>query len=181
MIKSTIIKGEELERIKIHAENAWINGKSNIRSKDREKEGMTDQLVGQLGEYSIAKFFKNPEAYFRRREELDKTPWKGDNGSDFGDLKIDVKASLMRRSKDIFTYNLLVRPKEYHENTFYVLCLIDELDEGYKVYLVGYATTDMFPPIEQSGPFKGAHKLKATKLLEITALARLVEETILIR
>lgn len=175
-VKSTIIRGEDLITIKDNARKAWLGGKSNVRRPGRrESFGLEDQFVGQCGELALAKYFERTETYFTRREEINIRPWEGDDGSDLSGHPIDVKTSLMRKSQDPFRYNLVVRPKERHENNSYVLALIPRLtNEECKVILVGYAKDSEFPEFPDStGVFSGAFRIPADDLRDLAFLKAL--------
>lgn len=170
MIRSTIIDDEAFTRIEANAEAAWLNGKSQIRTDDREKYGMTDQLVGQMGEYALAKFLGDTDGYFARRDLINKTPWKGDGGSDITGHAVDVKTSLMRRQQDPTRYNLLVRPKERHKDNIYVLALVPSL-EARKVLLVGWLPDyRLNVKLRTEGVLKGTYALNATCLNDMDKL-----------
>lgn len=167
---STVIDGKDFEVVEQNAEKAWMNGKSHIRSSERERFGMEDQLVGQMGEYALAKWFGDIPSYFSRRQKINETPWKGDDGSDIDGLHIDVKTSLMRRQKDPSRYNLLVRPGERHQHNIYVLALVESI-ELKKVLLVGWLKDSELPthPVS-SGIFEGAYLMPATNLNDMKNL-----------
>lgn len=169
-VYSTTIEPEDFEKVKQNAEKAWLNGKSHIRSSDREQYGMEDQLVGQMGEYALAKWLGVLPSYFSRREIINLNPWKGDEGSDVDGMQIDVKTSLMRRQKDPSRYNLLVRPRERHNENIYVLALIPDIQDG-KVLLVGWLRDSELPtdPVG-SGVFAGAFLMPATNLNDMKSL-----------
>lgn len=179
LIKSTVVETQDLHRIRQHARKAWINGKSNVRTSDRGSFGMQDQLVGQLGEFGLAKYLGDTGQYFARREERDLTPYEGDGGSDFPGLQVDVKTSLMRGSRNAFQYNLVVRPRERHENNIYVLALVPTLADyldGVKVLLVGYADDREFlPNLEDQGVFAGAYRLSARELHDLSDLKEMLD------
>lgn len=167
MIPSTTPDPETLERIRGHAEACWINGKSHIRGAERASAGPEDQMVGQLGEWALARYMGVEETYFSRREQKDLKPWEGDDGTDIDGVPVDVKTSLMRASKDPLRYNLLVRPRERHPETWYVLCLVESLETN-KVFLVGGLPERALPTtVDTSGPFKGAYRMRAKLLLEM--------------
>lgn len=165
MIPTTKVDGEILERIRGHAEKAWLNGKSHVRTSDRATKGMEDQLVGQLGEYALARYFGVEEQYFNRRLLIEEQPYLGDGGSDLPREQVDVKTSLMRGSQNPERYNLLVRPAERHDGNIYVLALVKSLVAPVHVLLVGWCTEADLPskPAEK-GIFEGAYRLPATKL-----------------
>lgn len=174
MIKSTVVTNPELLGVRQHAHNAWLNGHSHVRGSDRAQMGEVDQLVGQLGEFALARYLGDEESYFQRRRRIDKTPTVGDDGSDFKDLKIDVKTSLARRSPNPRDYRLLVRPRERHTENVYVLGIVENpeglfLDAvSHKVYLVGWAyDSDLPAEPHEGGVFDGAFALPARKLREM--------------
>lgn len=171
-IKSTTIRTDDLRVIIDNARLAWLGGKSHVRDEDRALYGIDDQLVGQLGEYSLAKYLGNPKAYFQRREEINQNPWQGDGGSDFPGLQVDVKTSLMRRQRNVLKYNLVVRPKERHKHNIYVLALVKEIwVDKPEVILVGWARDDELPDeTDQQGVFAGAYRLPATSLHDMREL-----------
>lgn len=172
-IRYTIVDGPDFQRVKENAELCWINGKSHVRSTDRVEKGPEDQLVGQLGEYALAKFLGDIDGYFERRDLMNLNPTVGDDGSDFGGLPIDVKTSLMRASLKPLSYNLLVRPRERHADNLYVLALVSQIqDTEAKVYLVGFAEDRELPFVPESfGPFKGAFKFEACRLHAVDELS----------
>lgn len=171
-VKVTTVSGPTLERIRSNAEKAWINGASHIRGGDRSRMGPEDQLVGQLGEYAIAKYFGVDESYFARREEINRNPYVGDGGSDLVGFNVDVKTSLMRASSNPMKYNLLVRPKELHADTAYVLALVaDASASDIQVRLVGFAWAEDLPDsVETAGVFRGAYRVPATHLKDVCQL-----------
>lgn len=174
-VRSTTIKGRSLARVKINAEKCWLNGKSHVRSSEsRSSFGVEDQIVGQLGELALARFLGKPETYFERRALINENPWQGDGGSDFPGLQVDVKTSLMRRVRSPLSYNLVVRPRERHEDNLYVFALVPSLGAwDCRVLLVGYATdADLPVHPESEGVFAGAHRLPARGLRDLGELAQ---------
>jgi len=142
-----------------NAQKASLGGRSNVRGKDRSSNLLTDQIVGQLGTYALSMFlFGNPKKYLETRDLANTNPWSGDNGYDLIGVRADIKTSLMRRSKDPMTYNLIVRPRETHPDWIYILGLVDQIRRP-TVYLMGW--TKELPPINQSGIFAGAHVVPA--------------------
>jgi hypothetical protein len=103
---------DQLDLAKTMAKRAEIGGKSQIRQRSSRQHNLAeDQLVGQLGELaaSIA-LTGNEDAYVQHRQERNKNPHLGDDGTDIKSL--DVKASRMRYGQDPTAYNLVVRPAE---------------------------------------------------------------------
>ena len=171
MIHYTIVDGEDLERIRAHAKNCWLNGISRVRSSKRAEHGPEDQLIGQLGEFAFSKWMGDADSYFARRERMDLNPTEGDGGSDFDGTSIDVKASKMRVDRHPMSFNLLVRPIERRDDSKYVLALIKELEDSFRVTLVGWAHDKDLPakPVSK-GVFEGAYKLPASRLKPMTEL-----------
>jgi nitrate reductase NapE component len=127
-----------------------------------------DQLVGQLGELALHRYMGAEEMYFQRRAEIDKNPLVGDGGSDFG--CIDVKTSLMRRSKPHELYRLAVRPRERHDESIYILALVETLTPPIKVVFVGWAYGFDIKHISTEGTFKGAYVMPASELIPMRLL-----------
>jgi len=100
-------------------------------------------------------------------------PYRGDGGVDIVGLdKVDIKGSLMRKSRDPLDYRLLVRPTERHVGWIYVLGLVPK-SRPYRTHLVGWAYDDDLPKTPNSrGAFKGAHVVKARNLRRISDLQR---------
>lgn len=168
----TIIDGKDLVVLRENAQKCWLNGKSAVRMGDRVRFGLEDQLVGQLGELALARFLGHPEKYFERRDEINCHPWEGDGGSDYPGHQLDVKTSLMRRSREPLAYNLVVRPRERHAENLYVLALVPALDrEAIRVVLVGFIRDGELPSEPQaSGVFAGAYRVAARELHEMGEL-----------
>lgn len=171
-IRTTTITGNDLVLVKANARSCWLGGASHVRSSDRTEWGEVDQLVGQLGEFALARFLGDPDAYHRRRSEINKDPWKGDDGSDFPGLRIDVKTSFMRvRDRSPLQYTLVVRPAERHSENIYVLAVVTEMhEESCMVKLVGYARDEEFGPARTNGVFAGAHCIPGWKLHDLGGL-----------
>lgn len=156
------------------AKFAEIGGHSNIRSgEDRANKLGIDQLVGQIGQYALSIYlFGEPGQYYIQRMAANLQPTIGDQGQDILGLNVDCKTSLKRNNKDPLTYRLLVRPQERHANWCYILALVHPNDqkkilltEPIMIQLVGWASDGELPvDCEVSGPFKGAHILKAPHL-----------------
>lgn len=164
----TIISQPTFDRIQTHVENACIGGTSWIRGNDRQSSLSEDQLVGQLGELALHRYMGAEELYFQRRAEIDKNPLVGDGGSDFGCL--DVKTSLMRRNKPHELYRLAVRPAEKHDDTIYILALVETLTPPIKVVFVGWAYGFDVKHMSTEGVFNGAYVMAGTELLPMKLL-----------
>lgn len=170
----TVVDEDSWKRIEKNAEAAWIDGKSHVRGSDRSAKGLEDQLVGQIGEWALAKFCGQTETYFSRREEINRNPYSGDGGTDLLGFAVDVKTSLMRASRSPLKYNLAVRPGERHPGTIYVLGLVDSLSSR-KVWLVGCCEEQNLPDeANKQGVFAGAYVVPATKLSDMGVVKALV-------
>lgn len=161
----TVIEGEVYDAILANAKAACIGGSSAVREDrgDRQRALHEDQLVGQLGEYAICRWFGAPEYYFERRARINADPLVGDDGEDFFG-QIDVKTSLMRGSGPRWGYRLLVRPRERHDGNRYVLALVDQVQAPATVWLMGWAHDSQFEWKEGDGPLKGAWAIWAFDL-----------------
>jgi len=134
------IPGDDFELIKANAEAANLCYGSKIKDRaEQKKTNAEDQLIGQLGEWAGCIWLRgSADEYFTRREEINKTPWLGDNGADVTGSNVDIKASFMRNRKmNILDYKLFVRPIDMHPNRIYVLALAYP-DEPQTVYLIGW-------------------------------------------
>lgn len=147
------------------ARNATLGGASQVRgSTERQSHLSTDQQVGQLGELALSLYLAGTPLFYQLTRTIrDLTPHQGDEGADLAATNVDVKTSLMRASPDPLRYRLLVRPKERHPETVYVLGLVPpSLDE---CWLVGWAgEADLPSAPATTGPFHGAYVLPATQL-----------------
>lgn len=164
----------ELERSRYFAGNAAIGGRSQVRgAKDRQDALATDQAVGQLGEMALSKYVGGTPLFYEvTRAIRDLNPTQGDEGGDLLATNLDVKCSLMRASTDPLRYRLLVRPKERHANSVYVLALVaQDVWQSGRVTLVGWCR-DRHLPAEaaRDGPFAGAYVLPATQLFPLPPL-----------
>ena len=108
------------------------------------------------------------QIYDSIRDKQNEQPNVGDGGVDIPPFRLDVKGSMARSlSKDVLTYNLLVRPKEKHENWMYVLALTVPP----KVALIGWAfDSDLPDRVESSGIFEGAYRKIARELKPMSSL-----------
>jgi hypothetical protein len=143
IMKKVFIQREELNIIEGFAKNAQLGGKSNIRTFDRIEKLKEDQLTAQLGEAALSKLITGSIGlYIQTRQMRDKTPWKGDGGTDLIGYKIDVKTSRARRGLD-FPYHLWVREREYNPETIYYLAIVPA-DKNDVVYFLGWAQGKYF-------------------------------------
>ncbi len=169
-IKTVVIPNSHYHRIVEHSKKAEIGGISHIRTTgDRKNNLSVDQLVGQYGTYALTQYLiGNVESYFDLREEMDKNPTVGDGGCDIVGTKIDIKTSLMRKSKNPLSYRLAVRPRERHPDWIYVLGLIPSIEPPIEVYLVGWEKDDnLNSHFQTEGVFAGAYTVMASELKKI--------------
>ena len=162
----------ELALSKHFARNATIGGASQVRGgAQRLAELSTDQQVGQLGELALSLYLAGTPLFYQlTRLVRDQTPLVGDDGADVLSTNVDVKTSLMRNaSVDPMRYRLLVRPRERHDDSVYVLALVPQsMDE---CWLIGWATAADLPSTPAAdGPFAGAYVLPATALMPLPPL-----------
>ena len=156
-----------------------IGGRSAIRGIDRAVTLGEDQETGHLAEAALHIYwFGHLSNYAIGRWYKNQYKDSGDGGSDIYAMNVDVKGSLLRRDdKDLKSYHLCVRPCEMHDDWVYVLALVYHLagnkNVSVGVYLMGWASTDMFGPVEESGVFMGAHILKADKLVALPPLRQM--------
>ena len=165
---------QELELCSINAKKAAINGYSHIRSQsDRTLHLEQDQLIGQIGEYVGHMILYNScKGYLQSRALANANPYCGDNGTDVIGQRVDFKTSrLSEKGLPIRRHNLVVRPHEKHEQTTYILILVDITK--LLAYVVGYAyTSDLPTQVNQGGIFKGAFVMPAYLLQPITQLKK---------
>lgn len=160
----------EFNLAKYHATRAEIGGVSRVRDlRDRQASIGEDQLIGQLGNIAIHKYLHgHSQQYALGRYMQNKFPRSGDSGEDVLGMNLDVKTSLMRQSDNFYSYHLPVRPHEMHPNWVYVLALVKpDYETTWNVFLMGWASSNRFGAPEESGVFKGAHILRADKLVEL--------------
>jgi hypothetical protein len=173
-IVSYRLTNEELQLCCTNAKKAAINGYSHIRSKaDRTLHLEQDQLIGQIGEYvGHMILFNSCDGYLKSRALANANPYQGDSGTDVIDQHVDFKTSrLSLRGLPISQHNLVVRPHEKHDNTTYILILVDSTMS--RAYVVGYAHTSELPKdVNKTGIFQGAYVLPALSLNPITHLQR---------
>ena len=150
-----------------HAAAANVGGKSHV-DESRAKQ-YEYQLAGQMSEAALFIWAGHNSAasfehYDQRRQKINLTPHKGDQGWEmvFKTHRVDVKGSHIRNpSRKLFDYHLYVRRPEMKADRF-VLALVP-MDESRTVQLVGW-----FPRLY----FKdGVHNTKLRDRFEIKAAA----------
>jgi hypothetical protein len=163
-----MLSQSDIEAAAGYAGRAQVGGQSQVRSgQDRQQQLATDQLVGQLGELALSKYLGGTRLFYELTRTIrDLDPHAGDGGGDLLATNVDVKCSLMRAANNPLAYRLLVRPRERHPNTVYVLALVEpDVWQTGKVCLVGWCKDTHLPkqPLAE-GPFAGAHVVLATEL-----------------
>ncbi len=170
-----IIRGRAYQEVLHLAGNAEIGGKSWVRSGgERATKLSEDQLVGLLGHMAASvKIFGTAAPFLEARREADLDPFTGDGGSDLPG-NIDVKSSLIRNVKrPLRQYFLPVRPREFHDDHVYVLCLVQMGRESARVFIMGWAHSTDFPPSpcdEEGHPLRGAYVIRAGNLRDMGGL-----------
>jgi hypothetical protein len=168
---------EEQEVVKHMAEQCWLGSDDATIATHGTKQHDTsqyliDQETGQYGELALHQFFfgktDGMNRYILQREERNSDKYKGDQGSDLWypeapAIRVDGKATTMRKSQNPISYNLVVRPRDWHENTIYVLLMRPKTEPIMKV--VGWALTNELPDtLKSSGIFEGAYVKRAGSL-----------------
>ena len=158
------ISPAEMAYLRRCAERAEIGGRSHIRGADRQDKLRQDQLTGMLGHYAaIRELFGNPWLFRLQRHFANTYPLDSDGGSDLPGARLDVKSSLLTKP-NMLDYRLPVRPRELHSSMNYLLALI-RLEPEPTAFLVGWCSASMLPrQTETSGPFAGAHVIRASEL-----------------
>jgi len=151
------------------AKSAEIGGASAIGSPQRLENLSEDQRTGMLANYAFAKWIGHRELWRIGRWCQDGTPRNGDGGYDLPTLRVDVKGSLLRTNLQPLDHHLWVRQPEWHDGWTYVLALVKQsLDV---VTLVGWATSEMFPPEWVNGTHgKPRRELRANLLKPLPPL-----------
>ena len=130
----------QMPGLREHARMKCLGLGSKIRGMDFTDEQLfQDQLIGVTCTLvGIKAVTGSNELYYRHIGETgDK--WTGDGGTDIPGARVDFKGSLMRASDDPLNYSLLIRPREFHERTTYILILVKEIgDEGAYGHIVGW-------------------------------------------
>jgi len=186
--------------IKIHLTKPWIaiarsqaraftDAKlpSNIRHV--EARGSTedeDALTGHLAHVAVAKHlwsYDGVNQYIHACEKANMLPLVrkatgnkhvSDDGEDFINLGLDVKASLIRTRQPPIAHNSPVRPREWHPNIIYVQCLVETSGDlkGHhapftaNVYICGWQTAEAYKAKGKSegGVFEGAYVISVKEL-----------------
>ena len=165
------ISPHEFDLCKMHARKACIGGKSQFRKEDRFDTLYMDNLIGQLGNCTLSKWLTGRiDAWMQTRYVANQNPYKGDGGSDLLGSNIDVKTSLMRKEQDPWRYNLVVAPKELHQQDWiYILGLVPKFEAdgiAKEVWLVGWATGEEVASRgkRDGGKFKDFYVVKSRDL-----------------
>jgi len=163
------IRSYEMEFAYAMAEAAKIGGVSHVRGDEERGECLSeDQIVGQVGTLAGHRFmFGNANDYKVTRWYANRNPTVGDIGYDVTGCNVDFKTSLMRSpDRPPLDYNLLVRPRERHDDWIYMLLLVEKYSRAAaSVLLVGWASTRMLPDeVATGGAFSGAYVLPARHL-----------------
>lgn len=145
---------KEIETILYHAKLAEIGGASKFRNREDRIANMSiDQATGQFGEAGESKLLTGSiELYVRTREKKEKTPFRGDDGTDLIGFNVDPKASRMRCGCDRM-YHLWIRPREYHATVYYYLALMHP-DRNNEIMFVGWALGSTVPFITNTNRYE---------------------------
>lgn len=138
------LRSSEMDLIRWWARQKEFDGASQFRDRQRRNERMSeDQLTGQMCDAAASKLlFGSLHPYCISRWHASIHPYVGDGGSDLPGTNIDVKGRLMRHSKEVMDYDLLVRPAERHAGTVYVHCVREPDGIEGLVYIVGWIGED---------------------------------------
>ena len=153
---------------------------SNIRHVeargDTENE---DALTGHLAHIAVAKHlwgYDGVNQYIHACEKANMLPLVreatgkkciSDNGEDFINLGLDVKASLIRTGLEPINHNSPVRPREWHPNIIYIQCLVEDAKDAIrKVYICGWQDSNAYKVKgkSESGVFEGAYVVPIKEL-----------------
>lgn len=174
LVVTVALSKADLALVDHHAANAAIGGSSQVRTSATRRSFLgTDQSVGQLGELALSKYLGGTPLFYQLTRTIrDLNPHQGDAGGDLLATNVDVKCSLMRASQDPLKYRLLVRPRERHARSVYVLALVGpDVQSTGRVHLVGWCRDlDLPKNPAAEGPFEGAHVVPATKLYPLPPL-----------
>jgi len=159
-IPTIIDVSEHWETISRHARASCLDGKSSIIHDRAERRSRLwrDALVGHSGELALSLYmFGHPHAYVKSRLEREKNPWAGDGGTDLPGTRLDVKTSYLGPGKSPSGYALFVRPREFHQETVYVLGTMTVLRSPFKAYvgLVGWMPGKEYHQFKQSYTYHG--------------------------
>lgn len=161
------IQGDTMCVMQEHARMKCLGLGSRIRGRKFTKEELFEwQLIGVLCTYAgIRLITGSDELYHQHMRETGSNP-VGDGGTDIPGARVDIKGSLMRRSKNPLSYRLLIRPREFHENTTYILALVDEMaPSGANGYIVGFMDSSEILDVSVTDPTFGDARVVAANLL----------------
>ena len=164
-----------------HAAKSALGGTSHVRpDTDARQDNLgVDQLTGHLGNLALSLYwYGTTHPYVMGRTLQDKFPTVGDGGSDLPGLNVDVKTSLIRKpDPTLQDYNLIVRPRELHPGTVYVLCLIERQEyppdnAACLAHLMGWADARTLENagVASYGTFAGAFTIPAMQLTPLPPL-----------
>lgn len=172
---------EQFLIVEKEAKKLELGGKSAIRDnrQDRMRNIRNDQIIGQCGEMALSLYLTGKiDKYIERRNELNKTLWKGDGGSDFPNLKVDIKSSRKNDRLDYLDHNFLLKPKEYHLDTVYIQSLVKVTGVTALVVLVGWIKACMLPPKpREEGMFSGSYVVPCYDLNPLPPLLWVFDES----
>jgi hypothetical protein len=129
---------EDVDLCRRFAVEAELGGMSNVRTLEARKKALKpDQFVGQIGELVGCQHVLGVDPgraeYVQVRKLRGANPRKGDGGSDMLSVtNVDFKASRMSKwlIRTPWLHHLMVREREYHWETVYVLILVWFPPEG---------------------------------------------------
>ena len=166
---------EEQSKVNEMAENCWLGSEdAQHATRGTRQEDSTqylwDQETGQYGELALHKIIFGDEdneglrRYLLQREQRNVNKYEGDQGSDLWlpelpQYRVDAKTSTMRSRQDPFFYYLIVRPRDYHEDTDYVLMMRPK-NAVPTIQIVGWCNTSELQ-WDASGKFPGAYTISA--------------------
>lgn len=113
-----------------HAQMKCLGYGSRIRGKEFTDDELFEwQLTGCMCTYAgIYKMTGSTDRYFQHMEDTGDNPY-GDGGTDIPGARVDFKGTLLKDGRDPLKQHLAVRPREFHDNTLYVLALVRSYDE----------------------------------------------------
>lgn len=140
----------EVKACQDQARTLEFGGVSFSRKSPGERQATLreDQVVGQLGELALFVWAygksRGLQEYLKTQESKRGRGHRGDGGQDILGHKVDIKSSLVRNNKDIFTYNLLVASREFHPGWWFVQGLVWEYipDVSATVAVMGWAKAE---------------------------------------
>jgi hypothetical protein len=140
---------------------------SNMRGKgEREHTAEGDAEMGHCAMLACNRHLFGPMGYMQHmmsahlgemiplKRIARKTKYISDDGEDVAFLPLDYKSS-RRSSKAILDHYAIVNRREYHEDTTYIFCIVEERKpDGRMVNICGWATS---PEVFSWGPFVPPH------------------------